>query len=90
MLRTEEALYLRVLKRSVLLERSDAWHGKDSGGSLLFLLFQTPVWSESCKENVLAINILFDILFLYTELNPPQLFIREFYLGLRVAGTPAG
>lgn len=64
--------------------------GKTVGVSLLFLLFQTLVWSESCKENILAIKILFDIPFLYTELNPPQLFIRAFYLGLRVAGTPAG
>lgn len=77
MLRTEEALDQSVL-RSVLLG--------SVGLSLFLLLFQTHVWSEPCKENILAFDILFDILFICTELNPPQLFI----FGLRVAGTPAG
>lgn len=42
--------------------------------------FRLLYGQESCKENILAFNILFDILFLYTELKPPQLFIRVFYL----------
>lgn len=34
----------------------------------------------SHKENILTSDIVFDILFLCAELNPPQLFIRAFYL----------
>ncbi|XP_025776812.1 glucoside xylosyltransferase 2 [Puma concolor] len=60
----------------------DGLPSSPAGCPLLFLapLENLSTVQVSYKQNILTFDIMFDILFLCVEFNPPQLFIGAFYL----------